>query len=513
MPLIFAVDNDTHQSAQLASLLRSHVDADLVQSATVLDGIGVLQGRIPDLVLTSSLLSLRDESALANHMRELGTRAAHVHTMTIPVLATAPKALKKRHSGVLGALRREKSSEVDVAGCQPEAFATEVRIYLERAVDQRGGACHSMAPEPSTVRLDPVVAGPAADEDLPVRDSWQDEAAASIETTDVRTRAPESAVIAEPDAPLDAPAPGDLYLDQPEVIAQEALLAQPPAVVADAFTPPETRVPVVDMSTFDDLDSLAAQLAAPSGAAATVKPAATDPFEVTVPALASNTWFDRMNAAVRVETPAKPVPPPAPEPVFSWIDNQTVPSLSDVLSRVRASSTDTCEPPLRGAPAQAPGPVVPAVAVESTGAPEVHPSVTPAEAAEPAPPRISPTARPEILVDLVLSPAAPFLDPDVLAMFGAAAHRAGLDALESLSRTTRTERDTAIPARPVPGPPRVTRESKAERRSRRRGQHPAQDEWGMYDPNQCGPAALFDEDTWNEVDTEEKVPARRPRAS
>ena len=56
MPLIFAIDNDKRQSAQLASLLRSHVDADLVQSATVLDGVGVLQGRIPDLVLTSSLL-------------------------------------------------------------------------------------------------------------------------------------------------------------------------------------------------------------------------------------------------------------------------------------------------------------------------------------------------------------------------------------------------------------------------------------------------------------------------
>jgi hypothetical protein len=137
MPLIFAVDSDKRQSAQLASLLRSHVDADLVQSATVLEGIGVLQGRIPDLVLTSSLLSPRDESALANHMRDLGARAAHVHTLTIPVLAAARKTSKKRPSGVLGALRREKSGEVDAAGCQPEVFAKEVRIYLERAVEQR----------------------------------------------------------------------------------------------------------------------------------------------------------------------------------------------------------------------------------------------------------------------------------------------------------------------------------------------------------------------------------------
>ncbi len=614
MPLIFAIDSDKRQSAQLASLLRAHVDADLVQSTTVLDGIDLLQGRIPDLVLTSSLLSPRDESALANHMRELGTRAAHVHTLTIPVLAAARKASKKRPSGVLGALRREKGGEVEAAGCQPEVFAKEVRIYLERAVEERVSTGDEAGVEPAYAEpaitepvyaeptdtepaytepafAEPVYAEPVYAEPVYAEPSYEEPAipapayveAAPIVETEVLAQAAEPAVVPEPGLPApDAATPGDLYLDRPEIIERETLMAQPPAVVAQAFAPPETRVPVVDMNTFDDLDALAAQLAAPSGAVPPAKVAASDPFEqffvpltqgpaeptperrplavalepepftetldagilaegiddveavdievapVEIPAVTSDTWFDRMTAAVPREAPVKPVPPPAPEPVFSWIDNQTVSSLSDVLSRVRASDSDARQPvasaPPRAVPAisQAPAPVEPVVA--DVRAEEAEPAPVHAVAREPVvvqaapePPPMLPavTARPEVLVDLVLPPAAPFLDPDVLAMFGAAAHRAGLDALESLSKATPTDGDKpAVPAMPIPGPerPRLARESKAERRSRRKAPRAVQDEWGMYDPTQCGPAALFDEDTWTE-DVEERTPVRRPRAS
>ena len=534
MPLIFAVDSDKRQSAQLASLLRSHVDADLVQSASVLDGIDVLEGRIPDLVLTSSLLSPRDESALANHMRELGVRAAHVHTLTIPVLAAARKASKKRPTGVLGALRREKGANVEAAGCEPEVFAKEVKIYLGRAVDERGGTDADAEPgytepeyvEPEYVKpeyVEPQYAEPVDVEPVAIAEpeALGSDAVAPMAVEEVADQAP-----------------GALYLDRPEVIERDALMAQPPAAVADAFAPPEARVPVVDMSTFDDLDALAAQLAAPSGAKPTVSVPAADPFErlfvpqpagieplsfdetpdkwiddeeeaqvepapMAVTAVRSDTWFERMTAIVHSEAPAKPEALQAPDPVFSWIDNQTVSSLSDVLSRARASNADAHDPapPRRAAPAvvESPSPVAPTAAVEAE-----------------APMEITIVARPEVVVELVLPPTAPFLDPDVLAMFGAAVHRAGLDALESLSRPKPVERDRAIPMAPIPGPerpPRIARESKAERRSRRTPPRPAQDEWGMYDPNQCGPAALFDEDSWNEVGADEKTPARRPRAS
>ena len=130
MPLIFAIDSDKRQSAQLASLLRSHVDADLVQSSSAVEGLDILQGRVPDLILTSTLLSPRDEAALDNHLRELGVAAAHVQTLTIPVIAGAAAAGgKKKKAGMLAALRGEKKSAAKPSGCDPDMFAREVQLY------------------------------------------------------------------------------------------------------------------------------------------------------------------------------------------------------------------------------------------------------------------------------------------------------------------------------------------------------------------------------------------------
>src|SRR6185436_6827989 len=122
MPLIFAIDDDKRQSAQLASLLRTQVDADLVQSASASEGLAVLQDRVPDLILTSTFLSPRDEKALASYLRDLGGRGAHVQTLTIPVLATGPAEAKgkKKRTGVLGALRREKAAPSLPEGCSPD---------------------------------------------------------------------------------------------------------------------------------------------------------------------------------------------------------------------------------------------------------------------------------------------------------------------------------------------------------------------------------------------------------
>ena len=93
-----------------------------------------LRDRVPDLILTSSLLSPRDETALDKHLRKLGVAAAHVQTLTIPVMATAA-ASKKKPAGVLAKLRRGKAPSAKPSGCDPEVFASEVRGYLERAVE------------------------------------------------------------------------------------------------------------------------------------------------------------------------------------------------------------------------------------------------------------------------------------------------------------------------------------------------------------------------------------------
>ena len=87
-----------------------------------------LQGRVPDLVLTTSLISPRDDSALAAHLRELGSAAAHVQTVTIPLLGSA--APKRAKGGMLAALRREKPQAPMTDGCEPDVFAEQVRQYL-----------------------------------------------------------------------------------------------------------------------------------------------------------------------------------------------------------------------------------------------------------------------------------------------------------------------------------------------------------------------------------------------
>ncbi len=112
---------------------------------------------MPDLVLTSSLISPRDDAALAAHLRELGAAAAHVQTVTIPLLgSSAPQRAK----GVLAALRREKPQPAMTDGCAPDVFAEQIRQYLATAEEQKVAAAtmaqvHAMAPaSPGPIETD-----------------------------------------------------------------------------------------------------------------------------------------------------------------------------------------------------------------------------------------------------------------------------------------------------------------------------------------------------------------------
>ena len=141
----------------------------------------------------------------------------------------------------------------------------------------------------------------------------------------------------------------------------------------------------------------------------------------------------------------------------------------------------------------------------------------------------SPTALPTAATPDNLAPVAPVepeepedwetprgiqLDPDALASIGMAAHRAGLEALESLADPRSKSKESAIlgQAKSDGRAARATRPSKAEPKAQRKQPRPAQDEWGMFDPTQCGPDALFDEDEWTDEDEDEKRPIPRARA-
>jgi hypothetical protein len=135
MALILAIEPDRHQASQLNAIVRGRLHAELVIEATAERALAALGDRVPDLILTAALLSPKDEAALAARLRELDTAAAHIHTLTIPVLA-APRS-RPRISGMLSALRRDKSAASEVDGCDPAVFAEQCATYLEQAVAER----------------------------------------------------------------------------------------------------------------------------------------------------------------------------------------------------------------------------------------------------------------------------------------------------------------------------------------------------------------------------------------
>ena len=110
---------------------------------------------------------------------------------------------------------------------------------------------------------------------------------------------------------------------------------------------------------------------------------------------------------------------------------------------------------------------------------------------------------------------------EVLAILGLAAHRAGLDALETLDApppTARAASDGTSRKKSRQDRSSQTRQQRREakpvRAPKRKEERPAQDEWGMFDPAQCGSAALFDDEEWA-IDDDDDSDGRpsRPRPS
>ncbi len=89
MPLILAIEPDRRQAAQLASIAQGRIGAELVMAESAEKALRALGDRVPDLILTPPLLSPRDDAAITDRLRALGTAATYVQTLTIPALATA----------------------------------------------------------------------------------------------------------------------------------------------------------------------------------------------------------------------------------------------------------------------------------------------------------------------------------------------------------------------------------------------------------------------------------------
>jgi hypothetical protein len=157
MPLILAIEPDRRQAHQLNAVVKGRLRADLVLADSAERALKELGDRVPDLILTSALLSPTDEMVLGDRLRALNGVAAHVQTLTIPVLAGPKPSARSRAGGMLSALRRGKTQDdATPDGCDPSVFAAQCAEYLERAVvEQRLSA--AAAVEERTLHIgDPV---------------------------------------------------------------------------------------------------------------------------------------------------------------------------------------------------------------------------------------------------------------------------------------------------------------------------------------------------------------------
>lgn len=137
MPLIVAIEPDRRQATQIGTIARGTLGAELVLADTTERALASLGGRVPDLILTSALLSPADESALAACLRRLDGSGCRVQTLTIPVLASGSKRKAETGTGVLSRLRKSSKKTHAPEGCDPQVFAHQITEYLERAETDR----------------------------------------------------------------------------------------------------------------------------------------------------------------------------------------------------------------------------------------------------------------------------------------------------------------------------------------------------------------------------------------
>ena len=134
MPIILAVEPDHKQAARLAAIVRHHVGAELVIGDTTERALDALGPRVPDMVLVPALLSPQDDASLAAALRVIAA-AAHVRTLTIPVLGSGKQ--QSASGGLLSRFRRGRAESPEPDGCDPAVFAEQITAYLKEAAAER----------------------------------------------------------------------------------------------------------------------------------------------------------------------------------------------------------------------------------------------------------------------------------------------------------------------------------------------------------------------------------------
>jgi hypothetical protein len=433
MALILAIEYDKRQAHHLTAMVRSRLHADLVLADSAEQALATLGDRVPDLVLTSALLSPKDEQALGERLRRLNGVAAHVQTLTLPMFAPPSQSRRSKggvFSALLGGGDRHTAAAPD--GCDPAMFAEQCREYLDRAAAMRHahpaeddtdhGPEEIHTAEEFTVELE-ADATAAPPSDTPADFLAQMMAAPSRDTTADRL----AELFADADADADADA-------EPEPAEPAAPIAQPPVAEATPMaqsrpaTRPQSRPATAARGTTPM--SLIAALAAVD--AADFEPSAADEAQVSAAEAGPA-------EELTLEDPL--------EPMFDEVPTDAPAELVDV------DLSELLEEP----------------EVTTQASSEEDGEVTVYELdAETAP--IDDGPQP-----LSAAPAEDFDDWTRV-----------VDALKRESARTRLP-GVKAPATPRPAAAAAPGESLRDRRRKQ-----VQDEWGVFDPEQAGMQALFD---------------------
>jgi hypothetical protein len=139
MALILAIEPDRKQASKVAAIVKNRLHAEIVSGDTTEHAVEALNGRVPDLILTSLLLSPKDDARLADWLRASDEAGRHVQTLVIPVLGGSARDFRDDDGGgLLSRFTRGRSrDDSGTDGCDPEIFATQVHEYLERAAEER----------------------------------------------------------------------------------------------------------------------------------------------------------------------------------------------------------------------------------------------------------------------------------------------------------------------------------------------------------------------------------------
>ena len=249
MPLILAIEPDRRQASRINALARHSLNVEMIVTESAERALAAISKRVPDLILTSRLLSPKDESLLDVRLRELDAAGSKVQTLMIPMLASGKDGGKK--AGLLNKFRRISDGDMS-DGCDPAVFAEQIAEYLDRSAADRAHnrpiddevthektSVIETGPEaPAGLMVAPPMEPPDSDgaavEDDPVppsngdengqssvalapvaRESWHEQPLDPVESTSTADAAATPVVAENPDALVSEFADADLWMPLP----------------------------------------------------------------------------------------------------------------------------------------------------------------------------------------------------------------------------------------------------------------------------------------------------------